>query len=195
MDMIMKVNRQKQLEPAFNSRASKSWLSPCNAMKIVLFVLWGATITARAETTSSEKAARIDELVSRYQHCGYLNGAVLVAEHGNIIYEKGVGEANRELHTPNTPQTKFDIASITKQFTAVLVLQQVAKGNLRLQGTVSEYLPWYRKDSGERMTIEQLLRHTSGLPHDYDNPQFSESAEQPATTNLKPLQKSIASRH
>jgi CubicO group peptidase (beta-lactamase class C family) len=133
--------------------------------------------SCRAEELNADKAARIDELVSRYRQCGYLNGAVLVAQGGRVIYEKGVGEANFESHAPNTPRTKFGIASITKQFTAALVLQQVAKGNIRLEGTVSDYLPWYRKDTGSRMTIEQLLQHTSGLPADYDHPQFSDSAE------------------
>ncbi len=92
-------------------------------------------------------AERIDELVGRYAKYGYLNGAVLVAEQGKIIYEKGIGEANMELHVPNTPRTKFGIASLTKQFTAVLVLQQVAKGGIRLEGKVSDYLPWYRQDT------------------------------------------------
>lgn len=70
------------------------------------------------------KAARIDELVRRYEQCGYLNGAAPVAQHGKVIYSRGVGQANIESHTPNTPQRKLLIASITKQFIAVLVLRQ-----------------------------------------------------------------------
>lgn len=123
------------------------------------------------------KAAKIDDLIRRYEQCGYLNGAVLVARHGKVIYARGVGEANMESHTPNTPQTKFGIASITKQFTAVLVLQQAARGNLRLDDHISQYLPWYRSDTGERITIEQLLHHTSGLPPDYDWPEFCDTPE------------------
>jgi CubicO group peptidase (beta-lactamase class C family) len=106
---------------------------------------------------------------------GYLNGAVLVAEQGKIIDEKGSGEANMESHVPNMAHTKFGIASLTKQFTAVLVLQDVAKGRIRLEGQVSDYLPCYRKDTGERMTIEQVLHHTAGLPSDFDMPEFSPS--------------------
>jgi len=139
-------------------------------------VLSFGTCCAIADNTTADKGARIDELVSRYEHCGYLNGAVLVAQHGKILYEKGVGLANMESRTPNTPQTKFDIASISKQFTAMLVLQQAAQGTLRLDGTVSQYLPWYRKDTGTRMTVEQLLHHTSGLPPDYNDPEYSISA-------------------
>lgn len=144
---------------------------------LATLLLLGPASCWAEERLLPDKAARIDELVSRYQQCGYLNGAVLVAQHGRVIYQKGVGEANMQSHTVNTPQTRFGIASITKQFTAVLVLQQAAKGKLSLQGTVSEYLPWYRKDTGKLMTVEQLLHHTSGLPPDYDSPQFSESVE------------------
>ena len=123
---------------------------------------------------STTKAARIDQLVSKYQQCGYFNGSILVAEHGKVLYERGVGYANIQTHTPNTPKTKFGIASVSKQFTAALVLMQVAVGNLRLDATVSEILPWYRKDTGSRITIEQLLRHTAGLPPDYDAPEFGD---------------------
>jgi CubicO group peptidase (beta-lactamase class C family) len=128
---------------------------------------------AIADNLAADKTARIDQLVSRYESCGYLNGAVLVAQHGKILYAKGVGLANMESGTPNTAQTKFDIASLSKQFTALLVLQQAAQGTLRLDGTVSQYLPWYRKDTGTSMTIEQLLHHTAGLPPDYDSREFT----------------------
>jgi len=138
-----------------------------------VFAVLGSIIIA-PQDRSTTKAARIDELISRYQQCGYFNGSIFVAEHGKVIYEKGVGYANMRMHTPNTPQTKFGIASISKQFTAALVLMQVTNGNLRLDATVSEILPWYRKDTGSRITIEQLLRHTSGLPPDYDAPEFGD---------------------
>lgn len=120
-----------------------------------------------------DKAWRIDQVVSHYQKLGYFNGAILVADHGKVIYSRGVGKAIFEYNCPNTPQTKFVIASITKQFTALLILQQVAEGKIGLQSKVADYLPWYRKDTGSRMTIEQLLHHTSGLPGDFDSPEFN----------------------
>jgi CubicO group peptidase (beta-lactamase class C family) len=140
-----------------------------------VLILLGARLYSATEIPPGNKAERIDELVARYAKYRYMNGAILVAEHGKVIYKKGIGDADMERHTPNTPQTKFGIASITKQFTAVLVLQQVAEGRIRLDAKVSDYLPWYRKDTGERMTIEQVLHHTSGLPPDFDSPEFSQS--------------------
>ena len=131
-------------------------------------------------------ATRFEEVVSHYERCGYLQGVVLVAQHGRVLCAKGVGDANLQTHAPNTPQTRFGIASITKQFTAALVLQQVSLGRLRLEGTVSEYLTWYRKDTGQHMTVDQLLHHTSGLPADYDLPEFGDSAE--AARHYEPQQ-------
>lgn len=141
----------------------------------LLFLLSPLPVASQAPRL--DKAQRIDQVVSRYEKLGYFNGAILVADHGKVIYAKGVGEANMTSHTPNTPQTKFGIASITKQFTALLILRQVAVNKIALQGKVSDYLPWYRKDTGSRMTIEQLLHHTSGLPPDFDSPEFNATPE------------------
>lgn len=141
---------------------------------LVAVVLFCAVPFFAEENPANPKAGRIARLVSTYEKYGYFNGAILVAESGQVIYERGVGEANMDLHTPNTPQTRFDIGSITKQFTAALVLLQAANGKLRLDATVSQMLPWYRTDTGSRMTIEQLLLHTSGLPPDFNAPEFGD---------------------
>lgn len=147
-----------------------------------IFAVLGSVISP--QDPSATKAGRIDQLVSRYREWGYFNGAILVAEHGKVVYERGVGYANIAMHTPNTPQTKFGIASISKQFTAALVLMQVATGHLRLDATVSEILPWYRKDTGSRITVDELLRHTSGLPPDFGAPEFGDG--EPAARRVEP---------
>src|SRR5690242_82163 len=143
---------------------------------LALFFLLAPTELS-GQAPSPDKAQRIDQVVSHYQKLGYFNGTILVADGGKVIYAKGVGEANMASHILNTPQTKFGIASITKQFTALLILQQAAEGRIALEGKVSDYLPWYRKDTGSRMTIEQLLHHTSGLPPDFDSPEFNATRE------------------
>src|SRR5262245_20620068 len=105
-----------------------------------MFVL--VAFCSSSAASSDDISARFDEVVSHYAQCGYFQGVGLVAEHGQIFYSGGVGEVDLAKHVPNTSQTKFGIASITKQFTAALVLQQAAEGRIRLDGTVSEYLPW-----------------------------------------------------
>lgn len=110
------------------------------------------------------KAKKIDELMSLYHQYRQFNGTVLVAEKGKIIFKKGYGFANMEWKIPNTPDTKFRLGSITKQFTSMLIMQLVEKGQIKLDGKLADYLPYYRKDTGEKVTIHHLLTHTSGIP-------------------------------
>ena len=64
------------------------------------------------------------------------------------------------------------MGSITKQFTAALILQLVDQGKIKLDGKLSEYLPSYRKDIGDKVTVHQLLNHTSGIPSYTGLPNF-----------------------
>jgi len=90
-------------------------------------------------------------------------GYVLVAEEGKILFEKGYGFANLEGGVTNAPDTKFRLGSITKQFASMLIMQQVKKGNIRLDAPVVARLPDYSKPQGEKVTIRHLLTHTSGI--------------------------------
>lgn len=121
---------------------------------------------------AQQSAQKIESLMKLYYDYGQFNGSVLVADKGKIIYEKGFGMANMEWSIPNQPDTKFRIGSVTKQFTATLILQLVEEGKIKLDGKLSDYLPDYRKDTGERITIHQLLNHTSGIPSYTSNPEF-----------------------
>lgn len=123
-------------------------------------------------SSSQEKAAAMEALLTRYYEYGLFNGAVLVAEQGRVIYENGFGMANFEWNIPNEPGTKFRLASITKQFTAAIVLQLIEEGKLRLGGHISDYLPEYPKETGSRITLHQLLVHTSGIPDYTQLPHF-----------------------
>lgn len=120
------------------------------------------------------KAEKIDELLRTYHGLRQFNGSALVAENGKVILRKGYGMANMEWDIPNAPDTKFRLGSITKQFTAMLVLQLVQEGKLKLEGKLTDYLPDYRKETGERVTVHQLLNHTSGIPSYTGMPNFSQ---------------------
>ena len=110
---------------------------------------------------AQSKADEIDKLIQQYYDYGLFTG---VAEHGKIIFKKGYGFANLEWDIPNDVNTKFRLGSITKQFTSMLIMQLVEDGKIRLDGKINDYLPTYRKDIGERVTIHHLLTHTSGIP-------------------------------
>jgi len=144
-----------------NSKSDSRLLGLRGLTLVALFLTATSYLTAQ---TAAQKAAKIDEvmaLASKYQT---FNGSVLVAENGKVIYKKGFGLANMEWNIPNTPETRFRLGSITKQFTATLILQLAEQGKIKLDGKLSDYLPDYRKDVGEKVTIHQLLTHTSGIP-------------------------------
>ena len=117
-------------------------------------------IKSRKATDASE---RIETLLKRYQELGLFNGSVLVADGGQVVLKKGYGLANMEWNIPNTADTKFRLGSITKQFTATLIMQLVEQGKIDLKAPVTRYLPNYPGRTGDKVTIHQLLNPTSGI--------------------------------
>jgi CubicO group peptidase (beta-lactamase class C family) len=128
----------------------------------------------KTDAYAQDKVSKIDELVKTYYDCNQFTGSVLVAEGGKVIYKKGFGLANREWNIPNAPDTKFRLGSITKQFTSMLILQLAEQGKIDLEGKLSDYLPYYRTDTGSKITIHHLLTHSSGIPSYTSIPHFSE---------------------
>jgi CubicO group peptidase (beta-lactamase class C family) len=114
-------------------------------------------------TPPENDSATITGLMQRYHDIGQFNGAVLVSHNGQVILEKAYGEANREWSIKNTVDTKFRLGSATKQFTAALVLDLVEEKKLALDDLISDYLPEFRSDIGEIVTIHHLLTHSSGI--------------------------------
>lgn len=128
---------------------------------IIVFVLFAVTPIAFAQ----QKAKQIEDLMGRYVDNGEFNGSVLVVENGKVIFKKGYGLANMEWNIPNTPDAKFRLGSLTKQFTAMLIMQLVEQGKLSLEGKITDYLTDYPKAAGDKITIHHLLTHTSGIPN------------------------------
>ena len=121
---------------------------------------------------AQDKATEIDKMMQLYHDYGQLNGTVLVADGGEVIFKKGYGLANMEWDIANEPNTKFRLGSITKQFTSMLIMQLVAEGKIQLDEKMTNYLPDYRKDTGNQVTIHHLLTHTSGIPSYTSLPNF-----------------------
>src|SRR5437588_3755484 len=133
------------------------------SLKVVALLLLSASTLAVA-VRAQDKATKIDQLLSLYNKYGQFNGSALVADNGKVIFKKGYGLANIEWNVPNATNTKFRLGSVTKQFTATLILQLVEQGKIKLDGKLVDYLPDYRKDTGSKVTIHSLLSHTSGIP-------------------------------
>jgi CubicO group peptidase (beta-lactamase class C family) len=133
---------------------------------VALFLAATTFVTAETSRFAQTKVKRIDELVTRYHKHGQFNGVILVAERGHVVYGRAFGRANLEWSIPNTLDTKFEIASMTKPMTALLIMQLVEEGKVRLDGKVSDYIPYYPRETGTKITVDQLLNHTSGLQQD-----------------------------
>ncbi|MDF1799847.1 MAG: serine hydrolase [Planctomycetota bacterium] len=117
-------------------------------------------------------AERIDALLAEHHALDQFSGTALVAEGGEVIYRGAFGEANSDWGIPNAVDTKFRLASVTKQFTAMLTLLLVEEGKLELEAPITRYLPDYPAASGDKVTIRQLLNHTSGIPSYTNLPGF-----------------------
>jgi CubicO group peptidase (beta-lactamase class C family) len=104
----------------------------------------------------------VDKLIAREKD---FNGSVLVARNGKTLYQRSLGVADRSFDVKVTAKTRFRIASMTKAFTSALVLQLVDEGKLNLEKSIKTYLPTYPGEGGDRITLRQLLNHTSGLPN------------------------------
>jgi len=135
---------------------------------LLLFI---TTLTAFAQS----KVEKMDALMRQYVANRQFNGSVLVAENGKVVFKKGYGMANMEWSIPNAPDTKFRLGSITKQFTAMLVMQLVEKGKIKVNDKITTYLPDYPKATGDKITVHHLLTHTSGIPNYTNFPKFFEN--------------------
>ena len=104
--------------------------------------------------------ARIDSLVTDWYNNHDLTGNILVASHGKIIYKRSLGYADIAARVLNNDSSTFQIASVSKTFTAVAILQLKEKGKLKLDDPVNKYLLDFPYGD---ITIKHLLSHTSGL--------------------------------
>jgi len=122
----------------------------------------------------------IDTYLNEIVNAGWFQGAVLVAHNGNVIISKGYGMADATQGTPNSAQTRFRLASLTKQFTAAAIMILQARGQLNVQDAICAHLPDC-PDAWRDVTIQHLLTHTSGLPNYTDFMSYEPSQMQPAT--------------
>jgi CubicO group peptidase (beta-lactamase class C family) len=105
---------------------------------------------------------KLDEVMASGFNKDGLGGVLLVAKHDTIIYENAVGKANMELDIPLSTTNVFRVGSITKQFTAVAILQLMEKGQLQLDDDITRFIPEY-PNHGNHISVANLLSHTSGI--------------------------------
>lgn len=130
-------------------------------LSVLLIVSFNLTVAGGQ--SRGQLTADFDRIISSEFKPREPGGVVLVARKGEVIYQKAFGMANVELNVPMGEEMVFNVGSITKQFTAVAVLQLAEQGKLSLQDEVTKYLPDY-PTGGQKITVENLLTHTAGIP-------------------------------
>lgn len=126
--------------------------------RLLVLVLLLANTCAQAQHLEN----KIDSLISRFFTDSNGPGAVfLVAQNGQPVYQKAIGKANLEWNIDLNTESAFQLGSMTKQFTAIAILQLEAQGKLRVSDTLSRYIPDY--PNGHNITLHHLLTHTSGI--------------------------------
>ena len=130
---------------------------------LCLFVFQSASAQNAAAVSDKQIMAKIDEYMKSAVEVERFSGSILVARNGQAIVSKSYGMANVELDVPNTPNTVFRLASLTKQFTATAVLMLQERGKLNVNDPFCKYLADC-PPAWQSITIRQLLTMTSGIP-------------------------------
>jgi len=139
-------------------------------------VLVGAMAPASGQPLPPDlesKAAQMDATLQSLADMGAFSGAALVAWRGQILLDRGYGQANGEAGLPNTPATRFRLASVSKPLTAIAVMQLVAEGKINVGDSICAYLPGC-PPAWQPVTVRNLLNHTSGIPNYTDFAVFAD---------------------
>jgi CubicO group peptidase (beta-lactamase class C family) len=154
-------------------------------IKFAIFFLIFATLILgdscykEENKTTSGFEAEIDTYIEPFVKAAGFSGTVLIAKGGEILVNKGYGMANYEWEVPNTPGTIFQIASISKSFTAAALMILEERGLLSVADPLTKFIPDY--PNGDKITVHHLLTHTSGIPNINDFPEYSQKSRFPNT--------------
>lgn len=121
------------------------------------------TVASSGQTPAPDQPVTIAATIREFARQHSFNGTVLVQRNSKELYREGFGVADRAFDVPVQNSTEFRIASVTKAFTAALVLQLREEGKIDLNKTIGFYLPSYTGEARDRVTIHNLLNHTSGM--------------------------------
>lgn len=137
---------------------------------IFAYALLVASVCSFAQ--SNQLTASLDSMLQQYEQEKNFSGVVMLSQKGKLLYGKAFGYADREKKVLNEPTTNFNIASLGKTFTAVMIMQLVQEGKLKLTDTLSKILPEYNIKKADQITVKHLLTHTSGINNYMTHPQF-----------------------
>jgi CubicO group peptidase (beta-lactamase class C family) len=148
--------------------------------KVLRAVLALAAVSPTVLAQAPPDVTRMEQIVESYVSASQFMGSVLVARGNDIVLDKGYGFADLEWDVPNSPTTKFRLGSVTKQFTAASILLLEERGKLSVNELVKKYIP-DTPAAWDKITIFNLLTHTSGIPNFTSFPEYRKMEPFPAT--------------
>ncbi|TGD83058.1 serine hydrolase [Hymenobacter wooponensis] len=141
-------------------------------LALITFLIW--LLGASSGLAQQGVQQRLAAYMQGQHDINHFAGVVLVTRHDSVLLHQAYGLADYEWAVPNTPDTKFALASITKSFTAVAMLQLAERGQLQLTDKLDKFFP--RFPNGHAITLHQLLTHTSGLALDFESQYLDHTA-------------------
>ena len=121
------------------------------------------SLFSQTDFAQTDKAKKIDEFIKPFAATGQFSGVVMASENGKVIYERPFGLANADFKIPNQLNTRIGIASITKYMTIVILNRLIESKALAMADKLDKFIPDF--PNGDKITIEMLARHRSGIPH------------------------------
>ncbi|MEZ5428088.1 MAG: serine hydrolase [Pyrinomonadaceae bacterium] len=131
--------------------------------RLYLFLTTAIILELSAGLAGGQTVKTIDSYVAHFADAGHFAGVVLAEKDGRIIYHKAFGPAEAENNVPNRLDTKFNVASVTKPMTSVILLKLIEAGKISPEDKLSKFIPDF--PSGDKITILMLGMHRSGIPH------------------------------
>jgi CubicO group peptidase (beta-lactamase class C family) len=150
-------------------KEKKNMLKRCLVVTALVMFMVGFTATdifgrqemaAETRPSADESAKQVDAFLSQWDKNDMPGGAVGVVKDGRLVYKRGFGMANLDYDVPNTPSTRFNLASVSKPFTAFSIALLAQQGKLSLDDDIRKYVPELPKYH-ETITIRHLIHHTS----------------------------------
>jgi CubicO group peptidase (beta-lactamase class C family) len=148
-----------------------SWLAPLSVAQTQVSIV--------RLLTPGDLAEKIEAYVQPFIETNNFSGVVCVTRGDRLLFQRGYGKANFEFGLPNTPETRFHIASVSKSFTAAAILLLEERGGLRTSDPVSKFIPDY--PNGDKIHLQHLLTHSSGIPNVNSFPEYDRESRFPHT--------------
>ncbi len=151
-----------------------------NLLLVSCCLAGASSIAATVPPSQTALAQQVAELMSKACQRDDFSGALLVARHDQLIFQNACGEASKRYHVANNLQTRFNLASLGKMFTAIAIAQLVERGLVDYQAKVAMYLgeEWLNRETAEKITVADLLSHRSGLSEFLSDQRARESSRE-----------------